>query len=108
MSFVTAHVLDASLGRPAEGVSVTLQQADGTEIAQVVTNEDGRVPELGPETLESGTYRITFGTGDYFGSRNVECFYPSVTVDFTVNAGQNHYHIPLLLSPFAYSTYRGS
>lgn len=108
MSFVTAHVLDASLGRPAAGVTITLLQADGTEIAQAVTNDDGRVPELGPETLESGVYRITFGTGDYFGGRGVETFYPSVTVDFTVDAGQKHYHIPLLLSPFAYSTYRGS
>lgn len=108
MSFVTAHILDASLGTPATGVSVTLQHGDGTEIAHAVTNDDGRVPDLGPETLESGTYRITFGTGDYFASRNVETFYPSVTVDFTVDAGQKHYHVPLLLSPFAYSTYRGS
>lgn len=108
MSFVTAHVLDASLGAPAVGVAISLQHSDGTEIAQSVTNEDGRVPELGPETLESGVYRITFGTGDYFDSRNVETFYPSITIDFKVEAEQKHYHVPLLLSPFAYSTYRGS
>lgn len=108
MSFITAHVLDASLGSPAAGIAVALQDSGGAEIAQAVTNDDGRVPELGPETLESGIYRITFGTGDYFASRNVETFYPSVTIDFNVDAGQKHYHVPLLLSPFAYSTYRGS
>ncbi|WP_022870480.1 hydroxyisourate hydrolase [Yaniella halotolerans] len=108
MSFVTAHILDASLGTPAPGVTITLQRDDNTEIAQAVTNADGRVPELGPETLEAGVYRITFGTGEYFSSRNVETFYPSVIVNFTVEPGQKHYHIPLLLSPFAYSTYRGS
>jgi len=108
MSLVTAHVLDASLGTPAPGVTITLLGDDNTEIAQAVTNEDGRVPQLGPLTLESGVYRITFGTGEYFANRNVETFYPSVVVDFTVDSGQKHYHIPLLLSPFAYSTYRGS
>ncbi|HIW45675.1 MAG TPA: hydroxyisourate hydrolase [Candidatus Yaniella excrementigallinarum] len=108
MSFVTAHVLDASLGTPATGVTITLLAADNTEIAQAVTNDDGRVPDLGPETLDSGVYRITFGTGEYFARRNVETFYPSITVDFKVDANQKHYHVPLLLSPFAYSTYRGS
>lgn len=108
MSFVTAHVLDASLGTPAAGVTITLRDSDDTEIAQAVTNDDGRVPDLGPETLESGVYRITFGAGDYFASRNVETFYPSITIDFKVDAGEKHYHVPLLLSPFAYSTYRGS
>lgn|SRR5690625_2640889 len=108
MSFITAHVLDASLGTPARGVKITLLRGNNTEIAQAVTNDDGRVPELGPESLESGAYRITFGTGEYFASQNVETFYPSITVDFTVDAAQKHYHIPLLLSPFAYSTYRGS
>lgn len=108
MSFITAHILDASLGKPAAGVSVTLMEADGAKIADAVTNDDGRVPELGPETLEPGNYRIVFGTGDYFAARNVETLYPVVTVDFHVQADQKHYHIPLLLSPFAYSTYRGS
>lgn len=108
MSFITAHVLDASTGKPATGVKITLLTADNSEIAQAVTNEDGRVPDLGPQTLESGTYRITFGSGDYFAARNVETFYPSITIDFSVDANQNHYHVPLLLSPFAYSTYRGS
>lgn len=108
MSFVTAHVLDASRGAPAAGITISLQHSNGTEIARAVTDNDGRVPELGPETLESGIYRITFGAGDYFASQNVETFYPSITIDFKVDARQKHYHVPLLLSPFAYSTYRGS
>ena len=108
MSFITAHILDASQGRPAAGVSVRLLGADGAAIADSITNDDGRVPELGPETLDAGDYRIVFDTGDYFAARGVETLYPTVTVDFRVQAGQKHYHIPLLLSPFAYSTYRGS
>lgn len=108
MSFVTAHVLDAVLGRPASGVAVKMTDADGTELAGDVTNADGRVTDFGPETLPPGQYRITFGTGDYFAAREVPTLYPVVTIDFHVESGQLHYHIPLLLSPFAYSTYRGS
>lgn len=108
MSFITAHVLDATAGTPAANVRVSLETGAGDAIAEAVTNEDGRVPELGPETLEAGHYRITFSTGDYFAARGQESFYPHVTVDFTVVRGQRHYHVPLLLSPFAYSTYRGS
>lgn len=108
MSYVTAHVLDSVTGTPAAGITVTLRTADGTSLATAVTDADGRVPDLGPETLESGDYRITFATGQYFAGRNQPTFYPSVTVDFTVRATEAHYHVPLLLSPFAFSTYRGS
>lgn len=108
MSYVTAHVLDSVAGRPAADLEVQLAAADGTLIARARTNDDGRVPQLGPETLESGTYRITFSTGEYFAARDQATFYPSVTIDFTVDAAEKHYHVPLLLSPFAYSTYRGS
>lgn len=108
MSYVTAHILDATAGAPAAGVEIVLATGSGDQIATARTNDDGRVPELGPETLEAGPYRITFGTGDYFAGREQATFYPQVTVDFTVVAGQAHYHVPLLLSPFAYSTYRGS
>lgn len=108
MSYVTAHVLDSATGTPAEGITVALEAADGTSIAAAETNGDGRVPDLGPETLESGDYRITFGTGEYFAGRNQPTFYPFVTVNFTVQAQERHYHVPLLLSPFAFSTYRGS
>jgi 5-hydroxyisourate hydrolase len=108
MSYVTAHVLDATAGIPAAGVTVTLLSAAGGVIATATTNDDGRVPELGPERLDAGHYRIEFGTGAYFATRGQATFYPRVAVDFTVVAGQAHYHVPLLLSPFAYSTYRGS
>lgn len=107
-SFITAHVLDSTVGKPATGVEVVLADAKGEEIARAVTNDDGRVPELGPQTLEAGEYRITFGVGEYFAGQQKTSFYPRATIEFTVEAGQEHYHIPLLLSPFAYSTYRGS
>jgi 5-hydroxyisourate hydrolase len=108
MSYVTAHVLDSVTGTPARGMTVALEAADGTSIATAETNDDGRVPDLGPETLESGDYRITFATGEYFAGRDQPTFYPLVTVNFTVQAEEAHYHVPLLLSPFAFSTYRGS
>ncbi len=108
MSYVTAHVLDATAGQPAEGITVQLFTGGGDPIASAVTNSDGRVPELGPDSLESGNYRIEFGTGEYFAIKDQATFYPRVSIDFTVVAGQAHYHVPLLLSPFAYSTYRGS
>jgi hydroxyisourate hydrolase len=78
----------------------------GSVIASGRTDEDGRLA-LGPDTLEPGTHTLTFATGDYFAARGVATFYPSVTVAFTV-AERPHYHVPLLLSPFGYSTYRGS
>ena len=108
MSYITAHVLDATAGTPARGVTVALLTSTGETIASAATNDDGRVPELGPELLDAGDYRIEFGTGAYFAARGQATFYPRVAVDFTVVAGQAHYHVPLLLSPFAYSTYRGS
>lgn len=108
MSFVTAHVLDAVRGRPASGVTLRMADSAGEQIASDVTNADGRVTDFGPETLPPGQYRITFETGDYFAAREVPTLYPVVTIDFMVESGQLHYHIPLLLSPFAYSTYRGS
>ena len=77
-----------------------------TPIAEGVTDADGRLA-LGPERLEDGTYTLTFSTGAYFAARGVETFYPAVLVTFSVD-GDRHYHVPLLLSPFAYSTYRGS
>ena len=108
MSFVTAHVLDATVGTPARGVEVVLASATNESVARARTNDDGRVPELGPDALAPGDYRITFGTGDYFAAQGRDTFYPRVSIDFTVQAGEAHYHVPLLLSPFAYSTYRGS
>ncbi len=108
MSHLSAHVLDAAVGAPAVGVAVQLASAAGELIASAATNGDGRVADLGPDQLEPGRYQVTFETGDYFAGRGVDCFYPSVTVLFTVAADQPHYHVPLLLSPYSYTTYRGS
>jgi len=107
MSHVTTHVLDIALGLPAEGVAVVLYGPDG-EIARAVTNPDGRVPDLGPELLAVGDYRLEFDTGLYFEASGRESFYPRVVVDFILADADAHYHVPLLLSPFGYSTYRGS
>ena len=105
---VSTHVLDASAGIPASGVHVVLEgrAADGSwEIAgQADTDGDGRARF--PGDVAAGEYRLTFGTGGCFAARGTASFYPEVTVTFSVASG--HYHVPLLLSPFAYSTYRGS
>jgi 5-hydroxyisourate hydrolase len=114
---LSAHVLDGTLGRPAADVSVLLERRRGdgtwTRIAAGRTGADGRLDAgaLSWETqdgLAEGVHRLTFGTGEYFAARGVDCFYPEVTVTFQVTYPGEHYHVPLLLSPFAYSTYRGS
>lgn len=109
---ITTHVLDTSKGRPASGVQVVLERlADGAwaRVGDGRTDADGRlktlVPDSQPVTL--GRYRLTFDTGPYFAAQNVPAFYPDVTVTFDVHE-DGHYHVPLLLSPFGYSTYRGS
>lgn len=110
MTHLTTHILDATAGAPATDVAVTLQRhlVGGAveQVAEGFTDADGRLA-LGPDVLEPGMYALTFGTGAYFADRRVEAFYPLVTIMFTV-AGLSHYHVPLLLSPFSYSTYRGS
>lgn len=106
MSCVTTHVLDAAQGRPAVGVQVTLFAAGGSVIASGSTDADGRIPDLGPDVLTPADYRLVFDTGTWFG--DIPNFYPLVTIDFTVTDGAPRYHVPLLLSPFAYTTYRGS
>ncbi|WP_418277473.1 hydroxyisourate hydrolase [Isoptericola jiangsuensis] len=109
MSHLTTHVLDAGTGTPAVGVGVELTDGGDALVAAAVTDADGRAA-LCPDTLAPGVYRLTFATGAYHAGRGVETFYPEVTVAFEVTAGteQRHHHVPLLLSPFAYSTYRGS
>ncbi|MFI8569666.1 hydroxyisourate hydrolase [Rhodococcus sp. NPDC078407] len=107
-SHVTAHVLDAARGIPAQTLSITLSDSDGNALAQSVTDDQGRVSSLGPTELPSGTYRLTFATGAYFAAQHTECFHPEVLVTFEITAPDQHYHIPLLLSPFAFTTYRGS
>jgi 5-hydroxyisourate hydrolase len=107
---LSTHVLDASAGCPAAGVAVLLDRraADGTWARSQTgtTDSDGRLRLSG--VISAGVYRITFGSGDYFAARGVLTFYPEVTVMFEVTSDAEHYHVPLLLSPFAYSTYRGS
>jgi len=113
MSAITTHVLDTSLGRPAAGVHVTLEQqvaGNWREVGRGATDGDGRCRTLMPDGtgLVAGTYRLIFDTARYFASLQVAAFYPQVTVEFTAAPGERHYHVPLLVSPFGYSTYRGS
>jgi 5-hydroxyisourate hydrolase len=114
MSPVTTHVLDLALGRPARGVAVVLsvRAPDGRwdELARGATDADGRARDLLPAgaPFAAGTYRLQFDTGGYFLTLGVRAFYPSVDVTFRVDDPAGHYHVPLLLSPFGYSTYRGS
>lgn len=110
VSFITTHVLDSVAGRPAAGIDVVLERLGGSwsRVASGTTNADGRIGDLGPESLESGTYRITFDTGGYFAKSNTPTFYPEVTITFVIDANEKHYHVPILLSPYAFSTYRGS
>jgi 5-hydroxyisourate hydrolase len=113
MSGLSTHVLDLARGRPAAGVPVRLevQRLDGWEqLRQATTDDDGRVPRLLPDggALLPGDYRLTFDTAAYFALHGADGFYPAVTVAFTVRDAAQHHHVPLLLSPFGYSTYRGS
>ena len=107
---LSTHVLDAGTGRPAQGVPLTLhRRADEgwAAVGRGVTDDDGRCRALAPDGLGPGVWRLTFDTGSYFTATGVRGFYPEVSVVFEVTE-PGHHHIPLLLSPFAYSTYRGS
>ena len=113
MSVITTHVLDVALGRPAAGVAVALQRVDetgATEIGRASTDDDGRARRLGPADIQPGTYRLVFGTAAYFLAQHpgIRPFFPEVAVTFTVHDQARDYHVPLLLSPYGYSTYRGS
>ena len=110
-SRVTTHVLDAVSGRPASGVEVSLEQqdADGWQtVTTGTTDRDGRISGFGPVDLEPGVYRVSFGTAAYFASLGQPTFYPEVIIPFNLADPDAHYHVPLLLSPYAFSTYRGS
>jgi 5-hydroxyisourate hydrolase len=112
MSPITTHVLDTRLGAPAAGVAVVLEKLDAgawRPIGLGATDNDGRLTTLLAEgSLTPGRHRLTFDTGAYFQQQGVEHFYPSVTVEFEITDPAKHHHVPLLLSPFGYSTYRGS
>ncbi len=113
MSGITTHVLDTSRGRPASGVPVLLEMRseDGwREIGRAETDPDGRARQLLPagSVLTEGVYRLTFGIETYFQAQGIEGFYPEASIVFHVRDTAQHYHVPLLLSPYGYSTYRGS
>lgn len=109
---ITTHVLDISSGRPAAGVRVTLSRIDDarrTVVASGVTDNDGRLRDLTPsQALSAGVFELSFETGVYFRGRGVEAFHPRVVVMIELTDAKQHYHVPLLVSPFGYTTYRGS
>lgn len=110
---ITTHVLDTAAGRPGRGIAIELERADGrggwAPVGAGVTDDDGRLRTLTPAgPVEPGTYRIRFGTGAYLAAQGAAGFFPVVEIQFAVADGAQHYHVPLLLSPYGYSTYRGS
>ena len=110
---LSVHVLNLENGLPSPGVNVTLEKHVGQNwqpLAQGVTNEQGRNGELFPDkqAMEAGQYRVVFKTGDYFKKAGRDTFFPEIPVIFEVKNADQHYHIPLLLSPYGFSTYRGS
>lgn len=111
MSSLSTHVLDTMHGRPAAGMALVLS-GPGGEIARGATNADGRCPDLAQGDLAAGAYAIRFAVADYFRASGIALsdppFLDGVTVEFGISAGGGHYHVPLLVSPYAYSTYRGS
>ena len=112
MSQITTHILDTTTGRPADGVAIILykqQQEEWVSIAQGITNQDGRIADLLARelVLPPGSYKMKFEIGPYFERFDRKTFYPFVEIVFTIDS-KEHYHIPLLLNPFGYTTYRGS
>ena len=109
---ITTHVLDIARGRPASGVPIVLEIRKNDawlELGRGETDDDGRLRTLlAPSALETAAYRIRFDTGAYFKAHGTEGFYPEVSIVFVVRDDTSHYHVPLLLSPYGYSTYRGS
>jgi 5-hydroxyisourate hydrolase len=110
---ISTHILDTALGRPASGVTITLAcMTNGvwSLLNDATTDADGRCKDLLPstQTLQPGTYRVHFATADYYSQNNLKGLYPYVEIVFTVSDGEQHYHIPLLLTANGYTTYRGS
>ncbi len=114
MSRISTHVLDTARGKPAAGVPVRLERQDSSgkwaPVGSAQTDQDGRCGQLVPDgvALAAGVYRLTFDTTSYFGACGVDGLYPAVEILFRVRSGESHFHIPLLLSPNGYTTYRGS
>ena len=107
MATLSTHVLDTGRGRPVVGLRIELASATGELLAEAATDADGRAPDLASGPLSAGTYLLRFDTGTWFAEQRVEGFYPEVVVSFVLT-GEEHFHVPLLLSPYGYSTYRGS
>lgn len=111
MSKISTHILDTSIGKPAPNVSVALYRLDKDAqmlVKTATTDNDGRIGNLAAEVeVESGIYELQFEVEAYFEQQNKSCFYPSVSIRFKCTSGE-HYHVPLLLNPYGYSTYRGS
>ena len=104
---LSTHVLDAVSGRPATGVPVTLLDAHDAVLAAAVTDDDGRIANLGDE-LSAGIFRLRFDTATYFAAQGITGFYPEIVIAFEITDAAARHHVPVLLSPYAYSTYRGS
>jgi 5-hydroxyisourate hydrolase len=109
---ITSHILDTSRGRPAEGITIILYHGgndEWKEIARTKTNADGRAPGSvnNDSPLQEGIYKLRFETKDYFDKTRTETFYPYVEIVFEIGS-EEHYHVPLLLNPYGYATYRGS
>lgn len=110
MKSISTHILDIARGKPAQGVAVTLEYQSGSgfsKIAEGKTDSDGRIRDWQFD-FRTGTYRLHFAIETYFQALGEKAFYPYVEIVFTVDNAEQHYHVPLLLSPFGYSTYRGS
>jgi 5-hydroxyisourate hydrolase len=121
VSTISTHILDTSLGKPAGGVRVALERVHAAEntargmamsmpsgVATASTDANGRIAAMSDSPIEPGTYHLRFDTAEYFSRTGCPVFYPEVVVTFRIDAADEHFHIPLLLSPFGYSTYRGS
>jgi 5-hydroxyisourate hydrolase len=111
MATITTHILNTAIGRPAAGVLITLVRIDGdtsTMVGTGATDADGRLKSLSGAGVGVGTYRLSFAVAAYFAARGERAFYPQADITFVIDDDQQHYHVPLLLQPFGFSTYRGS
>ncbi len=108
MGTLSTHVLDTSLGRPAQGVPISLETLTGEALGQGRTDADGRIATIGPQRIPPGHYRLRFDSGAYYAASGTTAFYPEIAIAFTIADAEAHYHVPVLLNPFGYSTYRGS
>ena len=105
---ISTHILDTNLGKPAHNVAIKLYNAQHHLLGQGLTDQDGRIKDFGVQTLPVGEYQLEFEIAPYFEAQHTTTFFPKVCICFSITQTNQHYHIPLLISPYAYSTYRGS